>query len=60
MGEINEQTVAHLPSNHRGPQGTSLKKTMLNIIYFNKINKTYNSYCEFTIFKAIATNGSVL
>ena len=36
---MNGQTVAHLPRSHRDPQGTSMKKTMLNIIYFNKFNK---------------------
>ena len=32
-------TVAHLPRSHRGLPSTSLKKTVLPVIYFNKYDK---------------------
>ena len=59
MGEINGETVAYLPNSYKGLQGSSLKKTILPVIYFNKYQIITNSYYCFTIFKAITTNGSV-
>ena len=38
MGGNEWGNMPYLPISHKSPQGTSLKKTMLNIIYFNKIN----------------------